>query len=385
MNKKIVLGVLAVLVLALAGIGIYRQVNRTQIDNEVIKIGVILPLTGPVSNLANYHKLGIDLAINELNANGGVNGRKFAVYYEDCQFKADLGIAAFKKLSNIDKIPFIVATFSKITVPIAEFVKNEKTLSSVYLVSGTSFPDITKGSEYIYRSFINSDIESGLVAKFVIDSLKAKKVAIYCVNDDYGKGSAEVLSQSLKKADCNIVYSDFFESTQMDHKNNIIKIKMAKPDVTFLTGYSKSLVSAIKQMKDLKVKTEIITTATLETPDVIEGLGQYAEGIIYTSPIIDKGECLIAYNNFMRNFNEKFPTLKPNYQSAATYSLIMLIAAAIENQSNDITGLVNGFKNMQKKTTPVGNLKFDENREAPFEIVIKKMINSSGKTIYINK
>lgn len=349
---------------------------------DTIKIGAVIPLTGKSAALGNYHKQGIDLAVKETNEQNGINGKKIEVVYEDSRNEGKTGIAAYRKLVDIHKVPVLISTFSGVCVPIASTIKSTNNTNAVFLGTATSAPNITIGSEYVFRSFIISSVESREIAKFVAEQLKLNRIAVYCVEDDYGLGAADVFEEEFQnKYKQKLVFKDSFGITQTDHKNTVIKIKNSKPDAIFLTGYGQSLVAAIKQIREADIHCEIICTATLALPNVFNNLGDAKEGIYLTSSLYDETSDLPEYKNFKELYTKIYPDSNANYQTASTYLCLKLIAKAIENGGYTASGIKNALMKIKDFPTPLGKVSFNENREASFPVKIKKIKN--GKIVNI--
>ncbi|MDF1546699.1 MAG: ABC transporter substrate-binding protein [Bacteroidales bacterium] len=357
--------------------------KKNSVEEEVFKIGVIIPLTGNSSAIGNIHKQGIDLAISEINKNR--NGKKaIEAVYEDSKNESKTGLAAFNKLRNVDNIPVILSTFSNVCVPLASTMKTQQINDVVLLSTATSAPNITIGSEYVFRSFITSNVESAEIARFITEDLGYSKTAIYYVQDDYGKGAADVFFDLYtKKYNNNVVFKEAFDINQIDHKNSIFKIKKEKPEIIFLTGYGQSLVSAINQIRETDIKCDIICTATLALPDAFNNLGEAKEGIYLTSSLYDESSTLKDYQSFKEEFIKMFPESKDNYQSASTYLCTKIITEAIDKKGYSADKIKEGLLSITQFNTPLGGITFNNVGEASFPVKIKVIKN--GNIVNIEK
>lgn len=378
MRKKIAFSVIIVFFISLL---IISGCSRKE-DSHVIEIGAIIPLSGESAALGMLHKNGIDLATKEINESGGILGKNLEIVYEDSKNDGKTGLSAFRKLLNINKVPAIICTFSKVCVPVSSVMKSENISNTVLFDTATSAPNITLGNEYIFRSFITSAVEAKEIYKYIVDTLNLSRIAVYYVNDDYGLGSAEAfVKETEQKGKGEIVFKDFFEITQTEHRSTVLKIKTSKPEAIFITGYGQSFVALIKQIREAQVDSEIFCTATLALPDVFGNLGEEKNGLYLTSSLYDESSKIPDYINFKNDYNEMFPDSQDNYQSAATYMVLKLIAKAIEKRGETPQEIKNGLQDIQDFPSPLGNITLDENREAPFPVKIKKVINGSIENI----
>ncbi|MCK4458341.1 MAG: ABC transporter substrate-binding protein [Methanosarcinales archaeon] len=142
-TKHILIGVVLFLAV-IAG----ACLQDTQPDE--IRIGAILPLTGEAAEYGEDAKLGIDLAVEEINAAGGINGKRIQVVYEDSQATPSQGVSAIQKLTTVDKVPVIIgAMASSVTLAIAPIAEENKV---VLLSPASSAPQITEAGDYIFRT-----------------------------------------------------------------------------------------------------------------------------------------------------------------------------------------------------------------------------------------
>jgi len=351
--------------------------------DAIFKIGAIVPLTGKSASLGNLHRLGMELAVDEINERGGLKGKPVKLLLEDSQNEAKLGISAFNKLLRVDKVSIVLCTFSNVCVPLSEHVKSLKLTDVILFNTATSAPDITIGADNIFRSFLIGQSEAQVTCDYMIDSLQIDKIALYYVNDDFGRGTAVAFEKYLsRKGKGKIVYKDYYEITQMEHRSNIQKVKGTNPNAIFVSGYGKSLVSLIKQLKELRVNAEIFCTATFAIPEVYDNLGIAKEGIYFTSSFYDDDNHLPSALKFKVRFNTKFPDFKDNYQSAAAYTAIMLLGQAIYASDNKIESTKEGLMKITNFETPLGNLSMNQSREAPFPVKLKQVVNSQPLTVF---
>jgi branched-chain amino acid transport system substrate-binding protein len=223
----------------------------------------------------------------------------------------------------------------------------------------------------VFRSFITSDVESKAIAIFLKEN-NYKNVAIYYVDDDYGKGAEKVFRTDFEDPQNgrNIVFSEGYPIGQFDHKTVAAKIKSKSPDIVFVVGYAKDFSLAIKQLREIKIDSDIITTAPLSIPENM-GLAGDVENILLTVSKFDTQETKELSLKFDQAFKNKYN--KPsNYQSASTYLCVKLIAQAIKTNGYSKNGIKIGLMNIRDFPSPLGNITIDQNREGSFQVVVKQ-------------
>ena len=160
--------------------------TKKEKEPETIRIGAILPLTGDIAEYGNRIKKGIDLAIEEIENQGGINGKRAKVLYEDSTGFPKGGVSAVQKLISINRVPIIIgAVASSVTLAIVP----QTTESKVVLFSpASSSPKLSGVSPFFFRDWPSDVLEARLLAEFTFNKLGIKKVAILNVNNDYGLG-----------------------------------------------------------------------------------------------------------------------------------------------------------------------------------------------------
>jgi ABC-type branched-subunit amino acid transport system substrate-binding protein len=204
MNKstKIIIGIIvAIIILA----GIWYGVSKkptTPTTKEPIKIGAILPLSGKNATYGNEIKNAIDLAIEEINNSGGINGRKIEVIYEDDQADPKIGTNAMQKLVNIDKVPVVLGSWvSNVVVASAPIAEKAK----VIVMAEAIAPSITNAGDYIFRIQPSATYYSDKLMEVVINKLGLKKIAIIYINNEFGvalRDTVKTATQRFRRADC---------------------------------------------------------------------------------------------------------------------------------------------------------------------------------------
>lgn len=193
MKKRIVAAMCSTLLAAglLAGCGLASNTTQTAADNDVIKIGAVVPLTGDVPALGESAKNGYQLAVDKINANGGIDGKQVVIIFEDDENQPSKAPTVAQKLITQDHVVGIVgATNSKCSIPMGPIC----TQNSIPMVSPTSTNTkvTTDGGEYVFRACFIDPFQGSALASFAKNDLSATKVAVLFNNaDDYSKGLAE--------------------------------------------------------------------------------------------------------------------------------------------------------------------------------------------------
>ena len=249
---------------------------------EFIKIGAILPLTGDGAQAGANTKSGIDLAVEEINKAGGINGHMVEIVYEDCQGQPKLAVSAMQKLTDIDKVPAVIDnSLSNVTLAIAPIAESKKV---ILLATGASSPKISNAGDYVFRIWNSDDLEGEVMAQYAINSLKIKDAAILYINNDYGLGLQQVFKKNFARLGGNIVSKIVFQAGKKDFKTQITKILQNKFNAIYLVGYPTECTGIIKQLRRLGYNGMILGTIVMTDPIVQKVLKETGYVCYYPVP-----------------------------------------------------------------------------------------------------
>jgi branched-chain amino acid transport system substrate-binding protein len=281
MNKtaKIVIGAI-VLVLVVWAVAATQKKEKTQTktNGEVYKIGVILPLT---SDAAIYGESGnnvLQLAQEEINNAGGINGKKIQLIVEDGKCNGKDGANAAQKLVNVDKVQVILGGFcsseSLAAVPVAEAAK------VVVFSSSSSSPKLTGISKYFFRNY-PSDSAQGTVLAEVANKKGWKKVAFIVENKDYPLGIYQAFDQRFIQLGGTTTKEEF-PPEATDFRTIIAKSKAANADALFLDTQAPAAIERIlKQIQEMKWKPQLLVNDVLPgDPPTVERNKNILEGTL---------------------------------------------------------------------------------------------------------
>jgi branched-chain amino acid transport system substrate-binding protein len=227
-----------------------------------LKVGVLVPLSGPVPSFGLSVKEGTLLAINEWNAKGGVLGQKIVPIIEDGQCSADAAVNAANKVINQDGVKFILGeTCSGATIPVTEIAGPAKVLliSPCATNANVTVDKSGKTKEYIFRACYIDPFQGGILAQFSFTRLKAKKAFImFDQGNDYTIGLATAFEAQFTKLGGKIVGKESYTKTDTDFSAILAKIKDAKPEVVLLPDYYNIVNLVTKQAKEKGINVPFV-------------------------------------------------------------------------------------------------------------------------------
>jgi branched-chain amino acid transport system substrate-binding protein len=240
-----------------------------------IKLADVAELSGGGATVGTNWKNGIDLAIEEINAKGGVLGRKLEVTHADSQ--SNPGVARAQVQKALDAEPYVLlgpgySGSVKVTAPLAAE-------AGIAQIMGGEAAELTQaGNKFLFRTSFGQQSSMPKVAKYINDELKAKSVAIVWVNNDFGKGGRDVITKEFAKYNIKVAADLSTEAGQADFAADVSKIKAAAPDVVFIYVNEEESARILKEIKRQGVTAPLMGETTLVGQKVIELAGDAANG-----------------------------------------------------------------------------------------------------------
>jgi branched-chain amino acid transport system substrate-binding protein len=324
-----------------------------------VKIGAVISETGAVGNYGKNVRRGIELALEEVNAEGGLfNGGQVVVIFKDDATIAERGKQVTQQLIDEDGVDLIIgAVSSRVTVAIAPICEKERVL----LISpSASSPDISQAGHYIYRNY-PSDIREGTsMAKFAKD-LGLEEVAIIAMDDEFGRGLREVFTQQYESRFREVVGSfDFTDGASNDFDAIVAQTVELEPDGIYLVGYEQEVSDLMTRLHSAGVESVIMTTSAI-TPNLVQLTGEASENVVFPqSPLeLDSNEASVA--SFVEAYRDKYH-VDPDVYAAHGYDALKLLVTAINAveraHPDDVRIGLNGIQNYEGAA---GLTTFDKN------------------------
>ena len=220
-------------------VGILINQNSKKTSVNPIKIGAVYALTGAASFWAESAKNGADMAAQEINLNGGIDGRPVQIIYEDSQTNPAKGVSSFQKLISIDKVDVVMsdvwAFLSNPLVPLSESNK-------IITISPTVMDNSVEGtSTYFFTMGHTTSSIKSAIEKFFDVNPSAKTVGIICVNaNTWGRAFTKAYEDVIKERGKEIVVKSCSnDNNVIDYRLEAAKIKEAKPDLVLVNGQLK--------------------------------------------------------------------------------------------------------------------------------------------------
>jgi branched-chain amino acid transport system substrate-binding protein len=346
-----------------------------------INIGEFASLTGDTATFGISSDEGIQLAKEEINAKGGVLGRKINVLVEDDRSIADEARTAAEKLISRDKVVALLGEISSSkSIAAAPAAQN----AHVPMLSpGSTNPKVTKMGDYVFRACFIDPFQGEAMARFAMDELKLKKFAfLYAVNSDYSTGLRDYVKQTLlKKGGQVLAEQSYTESKDKDFKAQLTSIKNAEPDAIFVTGYYTEAGVIAKQARELGITCPLIGGDGWDSDQTIKIGKQAVEGCYFAnhySPDEQRPEV----QAFVAAYKAKYKGKVPDAMAILGYDAMKLLADAIQRAgSTDSTKIRDALASTKNFPGAAGAITIDAERNANKPIVIVKIDQGQFKYV----
>ncbi|MGD9971902.1 MAG: branched-chain amino acid ABC transporter substrate-binding protein [Desulfatirhabdiaceae bacterium] len=349
------------LIAAMTGIFMVFMMAGGVLAEDTLKIGVAGAHSGDLASYGLPIVKAAKLVVEDINAKGGVLGKKVEIVDEDDVCKPEVATNTATKLASVG-VPVVVGhVCSGATKAALGIYKSSKII--VMSASATN-PDLTQSGEYpnFFRTIASDDAQAQLEVDFAINTLKLKKLAVLHDKGDYGKGLAEFAKIFIEKSGkAEVVLFEGITPGAVDYSAVVQKIKKSQAEGVIFGGYHPEASKIVSQMKKDKMKTIFISDDGVKDETFIKVAGKFAEGVYATGPKdttknpMDKA----VREAYKKAYGEDVGVFSINGY-AATQALLNAIQKA---GSTDPDAIVKALRT-EYVETPLGKIKFDEKGDA---------------------
>ena len=293
------------------------------LEDSAIKIGIIGHFSGEYASYGIPMKNAIELAVKEINNNGGVDGKNLELIVEDDVTDSTKAVSGVSKLINVDKVDYIISVQgSGATSSIIPSINDNKKLLMITLGSA---PGLADDKEYIFRSVPSDVYQASEMAEYINLNFKSVPVAGLYRNDAYGKGIQSIIEDNLD----NIVVGEVYDVTSSDVRTQLTKIKESNSNILIVAGEKSSYPIIFKQMIELDMNLIIFTSETFYDKEVLNDIDVEKFDSIYTFFPEDPVDYVSFSDKYVNEFNEE-----PSAYSMYAYDGTMALIKALENSDN---------------------------------------------------
>jgi branched-chain amino acid transport system substrate-binding protein len=343
--------------------------------SKTVKIGGVAPLSGAVAVYGSECKNGVDLAVSEINAAGGVNGQLLEFVCEDDEGDPAKSVNAYKKLVTKDRVRVVIGSLtSGCTIAITNLAQAQKVLQIAPAATASA---VTDAGNYIFRACFIDPFQGKVGGKFAYDNLSTKRAAVlYDIGNDYSVGLAENFVAEYVSLGGKIVAKESYSTGDKDFNAQLTKIKAANPEVVYLPDYYGTVALIAKQLRAQGISTPIVGADGWD--GLTENAGNEVLNGYYSNHYAEDSDSP-AVQKFVKSFKAKYGKA-PNSFAALGYDSVYMLKDAMEKAgtNTDVAKIRDAFEATDGKYV-TGHIVFDAKRNPVKSAVMIKMVKENGK------
>jgi branched-chain amino acid transport system substrate-binding protein len=347
-------------------------------DSNEIVIGEYGALTGPIASFGQSTHKGITLAIDEINAAGGVLGKQIRLVVEDDQGKPEEALTAVTKLISKDRVVALLGEFaSSNSLAAAPFAQQSRI---PMLSHGSTNPKVTQVGDYIFRACFIDPFQGQVMAKFASETMKVSRVAILRdIKSDYSVGLADYFTKSFTAAGGTIVADESYSAGDKDFNAQLTSLKQKNAEAIFIPGYYTEIGLIARQARKLGITAVLLGGDGWDSEKLWEIGGEALNGSFFSNHYsVDNPSPEI------QAFVEKFKAKNghaPDALAALGYDAAKVLVDAIARAGSDDPKAIRDALALTKDFHGItGNITLNENRDAIKSAVVLEVQN--GKFLY---
>lgn len=346
---------------------------------EPIYIGVSGPLTGDNAQYGAQWKKGFDLALEEVNGAGGYKGRKLVYDFEDSQSDPKQSVVIAQKFVADSRIIIELGDFSSTASMAASPLYQRGGL--VQFGFTNSHPDFTKaGGDYTWSTSVTQSQASPALADFAITTLGLKKLAVFQLNNDWGKSTIDLFAKRVAELGGTIVATQSYLPDEKDFRSALTSIKDANPDGIILISYQADGALIAQQVRDAGLTVPMVGSASLQSPDFTNLGGKAVEGTYILGEFLTtdpRPEVQAFVKKYKAKYNEE-----PDLFATLAYDAIILTYNAIEVGGPTRQGIHDALPKLKDVPSIVyGKITFDLNTRRAQNPIFENLIVKDGQFV----
>ncbi|WPB55451.1 ABC transporter substrate-binding protein [Xylophilus sp. GOD-11R] len=300
-----------------------------------IRIGANFPLSGPQGSYGDVFMTGSNLAVDHINADKMLPG-KLSIVYEDSQGTPQRGVIGMNKLVNVDKVPYVLSSFTGVLKATAPIAARSKT--PILNGSGVA-PELAEQGPFFWNvlPLISFDVKAML--PYLIKERKAKRFVLIYVDETVGQAVLKEMESTLPAAGGELVAALSIPASLQQFSGIAAKVREARPDAIYIASWGAQQVQIVKQLRDNGVTQQLASFSTFVLPE-LEALPE-SKGALYTTQHVNWDSPDPVTRRFVESFRAKYPGKQPTIYAANFYNsvrLFALLSVELQKKGKPITG-----------------------------------------------
>ena len=341
-------------------------------DPNEIKVGAYLSLSGADSTFGTDTREGIELAVEETNAGGGVRGKRIRVIYEDDKSNTYEAVQKVRQLIDRNKVVAILGEVASSRSLAAGLIANT---SHVPMVTPSSTAvEVTRNRKWVFRTCFTDDQQGAVAARFITNDLKKKKIGLFfAAQDSYSSGLARAFRTEIRKLGGEIVVDKGYQKGETNFRTYLSELKAANPEVVFVPNYYNEMVLIARQAKEIGIPGSMFVGGDgWDSSNLVDGAGAELEGAHFTNHYAPD----VPWENskkFVTAFTAKYKHL-PTSLTAQGYDSAKLLFDAIERATEPTPAAIRDALEATKDFKgATGTMTMDKDHNANKPIVVVRI------------
>jgi len=322
---------------------------------DSVKIGFHAPLTGFAAADGKSARQGVELAVKEANAAGGLGGKKIVLVTYDDEGKPENAIPIANKLIGQDKV--IMTVSGSYSGPTRAAAAVFQRAGMPYISAYAIHPDITRAGDFVFRTGMMGEVQGRAGAKLIGETLKKKKVEIVAVNNDFGQALTAGFKEAALKFGLEIVAERTFGMADRQFGPLVTQIKADNPEVIYAPGYFFNAGPLVAQLRAAGVTADVIGQEGYDGQRFIEIAGKAAEGVIITTSL-DRDSQAPATRAFITDYEKEYKD-RVDMVAASGYSAISVALEALKKAGSQDGKTIRDTIRQNTFETAIGKLAFN--------------------------
>ena len=352
---------------------------------DPLNLTIPLPLTGSNAKFGEIEKNSYEIAAAEINAKGGIKGRKIILSFEDSQGKPEISRAIAEKLIDVNKQPVVIGEYSSSSSKAIAAVANERKVP--YLVVTGADDSITQQNyKYVFRmNPSNAYYAAGLIS-FLNQVVKPKSIAILYESSDFGTSGAEDMVKRAEKMGMKVLVNEKYEKGAVDFRPILTKLKATRPDVIYMVSYVMDASLLMKQIKELRIDAKLFAggAAGFAIPEFIDNAKDAAEYVV-TATLWSTQAKYPGAKEFAEKYKAKHGDY-PSYHGAEAYSALYVLKDVLQRAKSMTPEDIRSAMKATNMVTAFGPIKFEDKEgyqnQNFMDTLVLQVIKGAHETIW---
>ncbi|MGK0722156.1 ABC transporter substrate-binding protein [Leucobacter sp. W1478] len=325
------IGATSALLIGLAACSTTASSNAGDAAEEPVRFGIALPDTGNSAQYGEYFRQGFDLALEQINADGGVQGRDVELVFEDTQADPAQAPQVAQKFIDDQSILAVIGDFgTPATSAASQLYQDAGLVQFAFSASGGA---VTDPGDFVFATWVSQEFEAPRLAEFA--SQTGESAAVFYHDTDWGQETFGYFQGGAEEAGLAEVYSTAYDPAATDFRPLLLSARDANPEVIVLISYAADGALIANQARELGIETPIVGISSIYNQQFIELAGDAAEGVETLSYFTPESEDP-AVQQFISDFTTKHDVDAPNDYAIRAYDALHIVAQAA-NDAADLT------------------------------------------------